>query len=605
MSLLPSKSMVYGQFFTQGKMKYTMKKMSTIIRYLALIMMPFFIVSCGGSSSSDESALDILSSDASLSELTFVNADLDQVFQSTQPSYTASVGYVTTSLTLRFVASNSAASIKVNDDSVASGSDTAQIPLDEGDNTVTVEVTAEDGQTTQTYTLEVSRASATEFTQQAYLKAINAEGGDYFGNSVALDGDTLVVGVPSEDSGFDDVESDNSATGSGAVYVFTRVDGSWRQQAYLKASNVQTYDYFGYTVAVDGDTLVVGAILEDSNANDGETDNSAAQAGAVYVFTRVDSSWSQQALLKASNAEGNDYFGYTVAVDGDTVVVGAFREDSSVDGGEMDNSAEFAGAVYVFTRVDSNWSQQAYLKASNAEDGDNFGWRVALDGDTLVVGVRDEDSSADGGETDNSADGAGAVYVFTRVDSIWSQQALLKASNAEGGDNFGYSVALDGDTVVVGVPKEASSADGGETDNSADGAGAVYVFTRVGSEWSQQTLLKASNAEGGDQFGSSVALDGDTLVVGATKEASSVDGGETDNSATEAGAVYVFTRVDSIWSQQAFLKASNAEGGDQFGSSVALDGDTLVVGAIKEASSVDGGESDNSAADAGAVYVFQ
>jgi hypothetical protein len=404
--------MVYGQFFTQGKMKYTMKKMSTIIRYLALIMMPFFIVSCGGSSSSDESALDILSSDASLSELTFDNADLDQVFQSTQPSYTASVGYVTTSLILRFVASNSAASIKVNDDSVASGSGTAQIPLDEGDNTVTVEVTAEDGQTTQTYTLEVSRASATEFTQQAYLKAINAEGGDYFGNSVALDGDTLVVGVPSEDSGFDDVESDNSATGSGAVYVFTRVDGSWRQQAYLKASNVQTYDYFGYTVAVDGDTLVVGAILEDSNANDGETDNSAAQAGAVYVFTRVDSSWSQQALLKASNAESTDFFGISVALDGDTVVVGAFNEDSSADGGENDNSASNAGAVYVFTRVDSIWSQQAYLKASNAEEYDYFGFSVALDGDTLVVGATAEASSVDGGESDNSAANAGAVYVF-------------------------------------------------------------------------------------------------------------------------------------------------------------------------------------------------
>jgi hypothetical protein len=196
--------------------------------------------------------------------------------------------------------------------------------------------------------------------------------------------------------------------------------------------------------------------------------------------------------------------------------------------------------VYVFTRLDSNWSQQAFLKASNAEEGDEFGHRVALDGDTLVVGARYEDSSADGGETDNSASNAGAVYVFTRLGSEWSQQTLLKASNAEGGDKFGYSVALDGDTVVVSAFNEDSSADGGEMDNSAELSGAVYVFTRVDSIWSQQAYLKASNAEEYDYFGFSVALDGDTLVVGATAEASSVDGGESDNSAANAGAVYVF-----------------------------------------------------------------
>jgi hypothetical protein len=589
-------------------MKYAMKKMSTILRYLALIMMPFFIISCGGSSSSDDSALDILSSDASLSELAFDNADLDQVFQSTQPSYTARVGYLTTTLTLRFVASNSAASIKVNDDSVASGTDSAQISLEEGDNTVTVEVTAEDRQKTQSYTLNVSRASAAEFTQQATLKASNAGGDDNFGYTVALDGDTLVVGARNEDSSVDGGETDNTASNAGAVYVFTRVDGSWSQQAILKASNAEGGDNFGHSVAIDGDTLVVGARNEDSSVDGGETDNTAYNAGAVYVFTRVDGRWSQQALLKASNAEGNaegnDYFGRSVAIDGDTLVVGASSEDSSVDGGETDNTAYNAGAVYVFTRVYSSWSQQAYLKASNAEGHDYFGKSVAIDGDTLVVGAVGEASSADGGESDNSADYAGAVYVFTRVDSSWSQQALLKASNAGGGDYFGHSVALDGDTLVVAAPYEASSADGGESDNTAEYAGAVYVFTRVDSRWSQQALLKASNAENDDNFGESVAIDGDTLVVGALGESSSADGVESDNSASYAGAVYVFTRVDSSWSQQAYLKASNAEGFDNFGRSVALDGDTLVVSASNEDSSVDGGETDNSATDAGAVYVW-
>jgi hypothetical protein len=586
-----------------------MKKMSTITRYLALIMMPFFIVSCGGSSSSedsssDDSTLEVLSSDASLSALAIDDADLEQTFQSTQESYTARVGYLTTSLTLRFVPSNSAVSIKVNDDSVVSGGDSANISLDEGENLVTVTVTAEDGQTTQSYTIIVLRASATEFAQQAYLKASNAEIGDEFGFSVALDGDTMVVGAHYEDSSADGDETDNSVDRAGAVYVFTRVDSIWSQQALLKASNAGGNDNFGHSVALDGDTLVVGAYREASSADGGETDNLASRTGAAYVFTRADSTWTQQAFLKASNAEVIDYFGYSVAVDGDTVVVGAFNEDSSADGGESDNSAGNSGAAYVFTRVDSNWTQQAFLKASNARGGDSFGRSVALDGDTVVVGAYSQDSSAGGGETDTSAPSAGAAYIFTRVDSTWTQQAFLKASNAEISDQFGFKVALDGDTVVVSAPKEDSSVDGGETDNSGDDAGAVYVFTRVDSIWTQQAFLKASNAGKDDDFGYSVALDGDTMVVGARYEDSSADGGESDNSARFAGAAYVFTRVDSTWTQQAFLKASNAESIDYFGYSVAVDGDTVVVGARYEDSSADGGEADNSINAAGSVYVW-
>ncbi|MGK0249064.1 MAG: hypothetical protein ACI910_001799 [Oleispira sp.] len=577
-----------------------MNKMSTIIRYLALIMMPF-IASCGSFSSvdtrsSETSSLDASSSvaspsDASLSDLTLEKAELDQVFQVTQQSYTASIGYLATTLTLRVVASNRAASITVNGDWVASGSDSVQIPLAEGDNTVTVKVTSEDGQATQRYTLEVSRASVDAFAQQAYLKASNAEEFDQFGYSVALDGDTLVVGAYHEDSSITGGEANNDFDNAGAVYVFTRVDSTWRQQATLKASNAENGDFFGYSVAVDGDTLVVGAIGEDSSADADQNNNDAPYAGAVYVFTRVDSDWSQQAYLKASNAGKSDEFGHSVALDGDTLVVGAYYEDSSDTGGKINNDFDNAGAVYVFARAYAKWSQQAYLKASNAEEGDRFGQSVAVDGDTLVVGAVGEDSSADAEQNDDGASAAGAVYVFTRVDSTWRQQAYLKASNAESNDLFGHSVALDGDTLVVGAIGEDSV--GGESNNDAAGAGAVYVFTRVDSDWRQQATLKASNAESNDEFGYSVALDGETLGVGAKGEGNS------------AGAVYVFIRVDSDWRQQANLKANNTGRFDTFGQSVALDGDTLVVGANGEASSADGIESDNSENSAGAVYVWQ
>ena len=167
----------------------------------------------------------------------------------------------------------------------------------------------------------------------------------------------------------------------------------FRQEAYVKASNTGAADFFGWSVAISGDTVVVGAPGEDSSAtgvNGDETNNSASAAGAAYVFTRSAGAWSQQAYLKASYTWPDDNFGWSVAVSGDTVVVGAYREDSlatGVNGNQIDNSATDAGAAYVFTRSAGAWSQQAYVKASNTGAGDRFGWSVAIDADTVVVGA--------------------------------------------------------------------------------------------------------------------------------------------------------------------------------------------------------------------------
>jgi hypothetical protein len=278
-----------------------------------------------------------------------------------------------------------------------------------------------------------------------------------------------------------------------------------------------------------------------------------------------------------------------VAISDDTLVVGACEEESSASGGENDNSAHYAGAAYVFTRSSGVWSQQAYLKASNAEAWDYFGWSVALSGDTLVVGAPYDPYELNIGSEDEGDNSAGAVYVFTRSGGVWSQQAYLKASNAETYDHFGLSVALSDNTLAVGAASEASSASGGEADNSVQDAGAVYVFIRNSGAWSQQAYLKASNAEAYDRLGESVAISGDSLVVGAFGSASA----------------YVFTRSSGVWSQQAYLKASNAEAGDWFGWRVAISGGTLVVGACAEDSSASGGEADNSAAWAGAAYVWR
>jgi len=467
--------------------------------------------------------------------------------------------------------------------------------------------------------------------QQAYLKASNTDGGDLFGNSVAIAGDTVVVGAPREDSnatGVNGNQSDNSATDSGSAYVFVRDGaGNWSQQAYLKASNTDGGDLFGDTVAIVGNTIVIGASLEGSNAdgvNGNQGDNSASQAGAAYVFVRDGAgNWSQQAYLKASNSDGGDFFGNSVVIAGNIVVVGAVGEDSSatvVNGNQADNLAPFAGAVYVFVRTGvSTWSQQAYLKASNADDFDIFGVSVAISGDTVVVGAEREGSIAtgvDGDQGDNSAGEAGAAYVFVRDGAgNWSQDAYLKASNTGGGDLFGKSVAIAGDSVVIGALREASNAvgvNGDQGNDSASQAGAAYVFVRnVAGDWAQQAYLKASNTDAGDLFGESVAVAGDIAVVGARAEdssASGVNGDQTSNVAGSSGAAYVFVRDGTgAWNQQAYLKASNPNAGDEFGTSVAIAGDTVLVSARFEdsnATGVAGGQIDNSAAAAGAVYVF-
>ena len=461
--------------------------------------------------------------------------------------------------------------------------------------------------------------------QQAYFKASNTDADDLFGISVSISGDTVVVGAERESSnatGVNGDEADNSAWRSGAAYVFVRNGGNWSQQAYLKASNTGNQDWFGHSVSISGETIVVGASGEDSTStgvNGGQLSNGAYASGAAYVFARNGTTWSQQAYLKASNTDPFDYFGIVVSVSDDTVVVGAGGESSSatgVNGNQADNSAYQAGAAYVFVRDGSVWSQQAYLKASNTDSGDGFAV-VALSGDTLVVGATGESSGAtgvNGDQGDSSAPHSGAAYVFVRSGRIWSQQAYLKASNTGADDAFGWGVSSSGDTIVVGAPREPSSAtgvNGDHSDNSLYWAGAAYVFARNGASWSQQAYLKASNTDAFDQFGDSVSAFGNTVVIAAPVESSNatgINGDQSDNSASSAGAAYVFARSGTIWSQQLYLKASNTDAGDAFGDSVAISGDTLVVAAPTERSAaqgVNGDQGDNSAFKAGAAYAFE
>jgi len=391
---------------------------------------------------------------------------------------------------------------------------------------------------------------------------------------------------------------------------------------FIKASNSEAGDYFGRAIALsgDGNTLAIGA-AEGSNAtgiNGDQANNSSEGSGAVYVFIRNGSTWSQQAYIKASNTFTNYAFGFSVSLsdDGNTLAVGQKEDQSNSTGVNGDDSRfwqvnfEGYGSAFIYTRSGSTWSQQAYIKASNPDINDNFGESVSISGDgmTLAVGASGEDS-ASLDENDNSTQSVGAVYVFALTDSTWSQQAYLKDDNRIEFDGFGGHLSLsdDGDTLAI-------SRIGWDAGTGGNAAGSVLVFYRTGSAWGEKSTLIASNPDSQDRFGDSLSLsgDGNTLAVAAPSEdsnATGIGGDQSNNSLTNSGAVYIFTRSGNSWSQQAYLKSSSTDDRDYFGTSVSLsdDGNTLVASSYLEdgnAIGMGGDTSNNSATNSGAVFVF-
>ena len=377
--------------------------------------------------------------------------------------------------------------------------------------------------------------------QKAKLTASDGAGNDQFGYSVSASGDTVVVGALGDDSN------------KGSAYVFVKLSGGWSnmtQTAKLTASDGVGVDLFGYSVSVSGDTVVVGASRDDS------------QKGSAYVFVKPSGGWSnmtQTAKLTASDGVGDDYFGYSVSASGDTVVVGASCDDSQ------------KGSAYVFVKPSGGWSnmtQTAKLTASDGVGDDYFGHSVSASGDTVVVGASRDDSLK------------GSAYVFVKPSGGWSnmtQTAKLTASDGVGVDFFGISVSVSGDTLVVGACNDDSY------------QGSAYVFVKPSGGWSNMTQtakLTASDGAADDEFGSSVSVSGDTVVVGASDDDS------------DQGSAYVFVKPSGGWSnmtQTAKLTASDGVGDDYFGSSVSVSGDTVVVGAY--------GDDDNGSS-SGSAYVF-
>jgi hypothetical protein len=441
--------------------------------------------------------------------------------------------------------------------------------------------------------------------------ASNLEVGDsQDGIAMSDDGNVVVVGAGNEDSDGSGVnsgrEANNGRKNSGAAYVLRRSgpDAPWVQEAYLKASNPDEGDRFGNFVEIsgDGNVVAIGVAEEDSNGSGvngpAQQDDSLQDSGAVYVFRRdAQGRWAQEAYVKASNAATGDDFGWPVALnrDGSVLAVSALFEDG------VNDARSDSGAVYVFRRSFGSWAQEGYLRASNADADDWFGFSLGLNGDgnLLAIGAPFEGSSAtgvNGNQNSNGAGEAGAVYVFRASGGVWTQSSYIKASNTDEADYFGNGVALssDGRTLAVGAPGEDSAARGMNGDQSSEerySSGAVYVFAATHNSWQQQAYVKAAQADANDQLGEHVALssDGTFLVAGAAFEdgsATHLNGNQALNDAPNTGAAYVFVRTGSLWSQQAYLKPDRSTRGMpagssiEFGSSVdvSADGSAIAVG---------------------------
>ncbi|PTY38495.1 hypothetical protein BGP77_12365 [Saccharospirillum sp. MSK14-1] len=447
--------------------------------------------------------------------------------------------------------------------------------------------------------------------------------GDAFGTAIAIsaDGNTLAVSAPGEDSdarGFNGDEFNNKALNSGAVYLYHKADGRWIRQGFLKAKDSQLEDRFGsgLSLSADGSVLAVGASQTDE-LDDVAAYGKGVNQGSVYLYRRKQQHWHFETQLKASNADSFDGFGsvLTLSADGRTLAVTAPGEDSTRDAMPDDNTGHNTGAVYLFGWHRNGWQQQALLKAPTTESMENFGQALSLSahGKMLAIGASQHDGSVTVDGKPKRLHNTGVVYLFQHHQGQWQPQSQLTAHYSDERDNFGNAVSLsaDGTHLAVSAQGEAGlpGAIQGGQDNSATNAGAVYLFDFIAGQWQQQAYLKADNGEQNDGFGSQLQLsaDGKSLAVSAQWEDSA--GGKHDNSALQAGAVYVFDRRETHWKQTAYLKASAPMAKDQFGNALSLsaNGRTLVVGVAAEDAGLNENGKDyhpSMALGSGAVYSF-
>ncbi len=441
--------------------------------------------------------------------------------------------------------------------------------------------------------LAFSLLSITGFSQSfdEIIKTVASDrgAGDYFGYSVSISGDYAIVGANEED---EDTAGANLLGGAGSAYIFERDgSGNWSEKQKIVASDRGAGDYFGWSVSISGNYVIVGAIHEDHDSAGANLLNSA---GSAYIFERDGSgNWSEKQKIVASDRDAHDNFGYSVSISGNYAIVGAHSEDHDTAGlGSLDR----AGSGYIFERDGSgNWIEQQKIVASDRGVEDHFGYSVSISGSYAIVGAYNEDHNVAGVD---SLRNTGSAYIFERDGSgNWIEQQKIVASDRGRGDNFGISVSISGDYAIVGAYYEDHDTSGLDSLNAA---GSAYIFERDGSgNWIEQQKIVASDRGVDDSFGNSVSISGDYAIVGAFYETHDTAGA---NPISYAGSAYIFERDGSgNWSEQQKIVASDREDSDVFGVSVSISGGYTIVGAYLEDHDTAGA---NLLVDAGSAYIF-
>lgn len=480
------------------------------------------------------------------------------------------------------VATSAAEDVRINlnnDEQAAPASGWQAPPLTLGEHKVEINLTTPRGRESK-YELLIERTGV----QEAYVKAADPDDADELGGSIAIWGDTMAVGVYKEDSSSTRGDAvNNDAEDSGAVRVYVRSGGAWAEQAYLKADPPIAGDYFGTSVALHGDMLVVGAPGASALVQ------STPHGGSAHVYTRSGNSWTLLQKLSAAGSGAQDLFGQSIAVDERRVVVGA-----PFEGG----GAALSGAVYLFERTGSGFGEPRRIKAAPVRSSGLFGWSVALGAETSVVG------SPQYNPLSPSSTGAGLAYAFSSAD--WSQlQELAPPASLEDGATFGWTVDVSGSTIAAGAPRARSG-------NVGQAPGDAFVYERAsGGAWGMTQAFRAPRPRASDWYGYVVELASPTtLLIASVGDASGASGVMADpnsDAAVDSGAILMYGRHGNEWLQTTFIKASNPDKPDYFGSALSVYGDTLVTTSPGEASDAAGVNSDqasNAAPFAGAAYVF-
>jgi len=396
---------------------------------------------------------------------------------------------------------------------------------------------------------------------------------DFFGRSVAISGDYALVGSQYDD---EDANGGNPLEDAGAAYIFKREGTTWVQQQKLVASDRAATDYFGYTVALEGDYAVISAVSSNNNG------------GSVYVFKKNGEVWQQQQKIIASDTSNGDVFGASVDISGNTIIIGAHFNSTDSNGG---NYIGASGSAYVFVRDGNIWLQQQKLVASDRAFDDRFGFGVSISGEYAVVSAYYEDEDENG---ENPLTDAGSAYIFKRNGNIWSQQQKIVNADRQAGDNFGTSVSMDGEYLIVGASFAALDANG---ENSLPLAGSAYIYVKNGDNWEQQQKITASDRSFYAQYGCSVSIKNNKAIVGAIW-AVGKDG------AIFAGSAYAYKREENdTWiEQQKIVTIDDSSTNDSFGCSVDLSDNYIIVGAQYEAEDANG---ENPLTDAGSAYIYK